>query len=961
MTVRLVTATLGYVAGVVLATRAGQPQAAWWLWIPIVCGLAVVVWTMVREAGWREVSITVALAGALGASVPLGYWRAAAALATDNPDSLRNVLAEQASGAALQLRGVLSAEPELSARNKAFLRLRVTALRRGEEGDAGGERAWREVAPADVRLTVQGQRGDDPEKMAHWQRLVHPRAYGYTVDVAVKYRPEEPMTNPGGFDAQSFLFQNGFVAQFRTTPQRITIVEESRGNLLTELALAAKERFLATYRLTIREPGSRLAAAATLGSRRALDGVEFRGRLIVDSFRRAGVGHVLAVSGLHVSIVSLLLYGLLSMTGMRPKTFAPLLVLFLVLFTLLTGGRPSSVRAAIMNSAVVLVFAYFSCSLRSATYIGLSVSSLLILLHNPIALFGPGFLLSFGAVLALVLLATPMERWLCRLRGASLLLAAVWFAAIFAVACTEPRLFMRPLFLLGAAGTLLAMLRAGTRLNEKRPELWKLGFERLPAAVRFFLAAQLAIQVGMMIPMSAWFFGQLPVGGMVVNLVAIPAVGILVQLAMLTGLLGLIPQVGLTLAAPLGATTGVLAQCFYWIADMGAQAFPFPAIPKPSLGWMVGYYAIVGLVLVGEGRIARAQHWIYDHWQQPRRVGLVRFLCGWTPTLVMIVAGALMLVPRPAGFRGLQLFDGGAYPQIGVVGSNGAAVVINGGRAFEGGRMFFGGLRTAGGMMVETAICPSADPAAGLEGVADLSESMRVARCFVSVIADTPQEYVAAIGDPYLVKAVEEGKYWARNYPKGWQKFQEAVVANDVEMQPIPLTEMVTWSDFSVRALPGPETPPKQFAQSANTPILVLTVGRFRWVVVTDSVPDAMQRLPECDVLVLPGISYRSYFARLVREAVQQAKPRLVILCASKEKALQNALGAVREVANNDLEVLSPLQEGALRVVLRGRRLEFTGFLTGRRVSLKATARETERPPEPPAPTPTDATSTDAE
>ena len=66
-----------------------------------------------------------------------------------------------------------------------------------------------------------------------------------------------------------------------------------------------------------------------------------------------------------------------------------------------------------------------------------------------------------------------------------------------------------------------------------------------------FLSAQLAIQFGMMLPLSAWFFGQFPIAGVFVNLLAIPAIGILVQLGMLTGLVGLIPVVGNVLAMPL--------------------------------------------------------------------------------------------------------------------------------------------------------------------------------------------------------------------------------------------------------------------------------------------------------------------------------------------------------------------------------------------------------------------------
>ena len=77
---------------------------------------------------------------------------------------------------------------------------------------------------------------------------------------------------------------------------------------------------------------------------------------------------------------------------------------------------------------VVLAFAYLRFDLRRATYIGLALASLLILFFSPLILYSPSFLLSFGALLSLVLITRTLDRWLCRLRGFACLFAAGWFA-----------------------------------------------------------------------------------------------------------------------------------------------------------------------------------------------------------------------------------------------------------------------------------------------------------------------------------------------------------------------------------------------------------------------------------------------------------------------------------------------------------------------------------------------------
>ncbi len=122
---------------------------------------------------------------------------------------------------------------------------------------------------------------------------------------------------------------------------------------------------------------------------------------IRSTFSNAGISHILAVSGLHVGIVSMLIIGFLSILRIRSN----ILILCLSLvgvwcFALISGMTASVCRASIMFS-----FLY------TGRYLGrhinplnsLFASAFILLLVNPFTLFSAGFQLSYSAVLAILL------------------------------------------------------------------------------------------------------------------------------------------------------------------------------------------------------------------------------------------------------------------------------------------------------------------------------------------------------------------------------------------------------------------------------------------------------------------------------------------------------------------------------------------------------------------------------
>ncbi|MCM1168619.1 MAG: ComEC family competence protein [Bacteroides sp.] len=131
---------------------------------------------------------------------------------------------------------------------------------------------------------------------------------------------------------------------------------------------------------------------------------------IEEAYRRSGIIHVLAVSGMHLSIFSCMLAAALSFLGRRKwqKWLRFLLVLLPVWgYAVLTGLSPSVNRAAYMFTVVGLG----ECLGREVkTTRSLAVSALILLLIKPALLYDAGFLLSYSAVAGLTLLNPLLNR-----------------------------------------------------------------------------------------------------------------------------------------------------------------------------------------------------------------------------------------------------------------------------------------------------------------------------------------------------------------------------------------------------------------------------------------------------------------------------------------------------------------------------------------------------------------------
>lgn len=180
------------------------------------------------------------------------------------------------------------------------------------------------------------------------------------------------------------------------------IIERKKlsGEYLYSFLINIKKWFSNNLQKELKSPEAGLAGGILIGSKQVL------GKDLLEDFRRAGLIHLVVLSGYNVTIIADAVRNLLSALPIFYAKF--LSIIFIVCFAILTGASATTVRASIM--AIISVLA-FGSSRKYEVNRALWVAAFLMVLHNPKILAGdPGFQLSFAATLGLIHLSPLLSK-----------------------------------------------------------------------------------------------------------------------------------------------------------------------------------------------------------------------------------------------------------------------------------------------------------------------------------------------------------------------------------------------------------------------------------------------------------------------------------------------------------------------------------------------------------------------
>ena len=206
--------------------------------------------------------------------------------------------------------------------------------------------------------------------------------------------------NPGEFDSRSYYRGQGVDCRMYGEEAEISGGDVSP---LPELLRQIREKAKQNIMRSAAAEDAGIFSAAVLGDKKALDS-EIR-----DLYQKNGIAHLLAISGLHLSIIGMGGYKLLRKAGLGYKGAGLAGAAFIFCYGAMTGGSPSVVRAVVMMSTG------FLASYLGRTYDLLSALSLALLMlvwETPELLTQGGVQLSFGAVFAVGSVLPVMQDYL---------------------------------------------------------------------------------------------------------------------------------------------------------------------------------------------------------------------------------------------------------------------------------------------------------------------------------------------------------------------------------------------------------------------------------------------------------------------------------------------------------------------------------------------------------------------
>lgn len=452
------------------------------------------------------------------------------------------------------------------------------------------------VSIDNVKVYLQQKKYNTDKKDNHNKLLA-----GSLVFVSGKLEEIESPRNPGEFDSkQYYACQYIYYVMKKGKIKKQSQNHSAYGQFLINM----RQRFAEILEKTC---GAEAGAfeAIVLGDKSNLD-PELKMR-----YQMAGIIHILAISGLHISLLGMGLYNMLKKAGFGIWPAGLLALIIMLQYGMMTGGGVSTMRAVCMFLLSV------GAKIAGRIYdmpTGMAVAAILILVENPAYLLDGGFWLSFGSVIG--------------------------------IGCVWP-------VIQEALGNLEKEDNAGKKI------LWS------------FLAS--GVVQFTTLPIVLWFYGEVSVMGIFLNLLVLPTVGVVLGSGTADALLGLISIKGAFVVAIPGRT--ILKIYEVLVIIIGKLPFCTWVGGKPEMWQIVDYY----LILAGAVWIYRISEKKYKEnktavMKKRKEIWKFRCLCAG-----MVCLGILLIGYKPKEDFRIACLDVGQGDGIVIEMENQWNILIDGG------------------------------------------------------------------------------------------------------------------------------------------------------------------------------------------------------------------------------------------------------------------------------------------
>ncbi len=379
-------------------------------------------------------------------------------------------------------------------------------------------------------------------QLSIYDTTLHQMQYGDVIIVNGQLRQPKDQRNPGGFDYRAYLTRKNIYGIIRiNNPGQIQHTGLQKGHFLLRKIIYPMRRFIIESINKTTQGQNRFLLYALLIGEQGMISPEIR-----DSFQKTGVIHILAVSGSNVGFVLLILMTIFGLLKLPYPIRVFLTVLGLILYALLTEMKSPVSRATIM---AIIYLVGTLIERRSDPFNVIGVGALTILLLNPQELFDVGFQLSFTSVMAIIYFYKK-------------LIVLPWILKI-------------------------------SQHIKQRPICFY--------CLSIFLVS-LSAQIGT-IPLTIYYFNQIPLLALITNIFAIPVVGLIVTLGFTTVITSLISSWAATIYGTLNET--ILSAYTAVISWFGNLPFSHMYVPTPNILHLLIYFSFILLLIHIKNKVQR--------------------------------------------------------------------------------------------------------------------------------------------------------------------------------------------------------------------------------------------------------------------------------------------------------------------------------------------------------------------
>ncbi len=704
--------------------------------------------------------------------------------------------------------------------------------------------------------------------------------YGQRVFVYGKGSLFEEAPNPGGFDAKAYYFSLGITGAIQGKTIRITDFSYHR---LNQALFQAKSKLLNSYVTYLGEEGVGVISSMLLGERALLSDET------QELYRRGGISHILAISGLHVSLIGMALYNFLRKTVLGRNGAIPVACVGVVLYGTFVEAGTSTKRAVIMFLLLLLATAL---GRTYDTLSAMSVSVIVILLGTPGALYTASFQLSFGAAYGASVVAVMLRK-----QGGTL----------------DSQ---------GAA-------ESARSVAKKAGSMWGRMKEYLAERIRSMFLFGSAIQI-VTFPFTVYHFFEYPTYGFLINPIVVPLMTILLLCGLLSGFCGLfVPWLGYFFA---GGAGGIL-----WVYEMlcrGVEKLPGALLlfGQPKV-WQMGiYFGILVFCLCAwqkkeEKKICSPHKWINLLVDLSGNTKVIFGLLIWLPLCLLPVPGTAF----EAAFLDVDQGDGIVLRERG-----GAVILVDGGSTGVqnvGEKRIIPYLKAQGIRVIDCAFVSHTD-SDHMNGLKEILEAMPV---YTKYRESVPGYAGTPVVKRLVLPEWNENKEDATEYPmaedmdKKYSELLRLAGTKNVEVYYMEAGDCMTVGDELKLFCLAPEAGITYENKNAASMVLLASYGEFDMLLTGDMEKEGELRLLECmsavsgegiSVEVLK-VSHHGSRTASSEKFVTALRPRISVISCGKNnryghphsETLETLYGANSGVYRTDESGCVTVKEGKKIVV----------------------------------------------